>query len=176
LSRQEVNQVLRRMGGIEGLIARLMYGTGMRVNETLTLRVQDLSFDRNEITVHGEGNPTSPRLRRAGKVRRVPCPAKLQEPVRKHLVERKKLFEADRDLHEIRMQRAVKRAADAAGVSARVTPHVMRHCFATHLLEAGADIRSVQELLGHSDLSTTQIYTHVLNKRPLDAVSPFDTL
>ena len=173
LSRQEVDEVLRRMDGIEGLIARLMYGTGMRVNEALGLRVQDLSFDRNEITVHGKGN----------KVRRVPFPTKLQEPVRKHLLERKKLFESDREenmhevylpdalarkypkapyewrwqfvfpsdsystdprsgrrrrhhLHEIRMQRAVKRAANAAGVTARVTPHVMRHCFATHLLEA----------------------------------------
>jgi integron integrase len=213
LSRREVDEVLRRMDGIEGLIARLMYGTGMRVNEALTLRVQDLSFDRNEITVHGKGN----------KVRRVPFPTKLQEPVRKHLVERQKLFEADREqnmhevylpdalarkyptapydwrwqfvfpsdsystdprsgrrrrhhLHEIRMQRAVKRAANATGVTARVTPHVMRHCFATHLLEAGADIRTVQELLGHSDVSTTQIYTHVLNKGPLGVVSPFDTL
>jgi len=213
LSRQEVDLVLRRMDGIEGLIARLMYGTGMRVNEALGLRVQDLSFDRKEITVHGKGN----------KVRRVPFPAKLREPVRKHLVERKKLFESDRKqnmhevylpdalarkypkapyewrwqfvfpsdsystdprsgrrrrhhLHEIRVQRAVKRAANATGMTARVTPHVMRHCFATHLLEAGADIRTVQELLGHSDVSTTQIYTHVLNKGPLGVVSPFDTL
>jgi integron integrase len=213
LSRHEVDEVLRRMDGIEGLIARLMYGTGMRVNEALTLRVQDLSFDRNEITVHGKGN----------KVRRVPFPTKLQEPVRQHLGKRKILFESDREqnmhevylpdalarkypkapyewrwqfvfpsdtystdprsgrrrrhhLHEIRMQRAVKRAADATGVTARVTPHVMRHCFATHLLEAGADIRTVQELLGHSDVSTTQIYTHVLNKGPLGVVSPFDTL
>ena len=213
LSRQEVNDVLQRMAGIEGLIARLMYGTGMRVNEALSLRIQDLSFDRNEITVHGKGN----------KVRRVPFPTKLQDPVRKHLVERQKLFESDREqnmhevylpdaleskypkapyewrwqfvfpsdsystdprsgrrrrhhLHEIRMQRAVKRAANATGVTARVTPHVMRHCFATHLLEAGADIRTVQELLGHSDVSTTQIYTHVLNKGPLGVVSPFDTL
>ena len=213
LSRQEVNTVLGLMTGIEGLIARLMYGTGMRVNEALTLRVQDLSFDRNEITVHGKGN----------KVRRVPFPAKLQEPVRHHLAGRQEVFESDRaknmhevylpdalarkypkapyewrwqfvfpsdtystdprsgrqrrhHLHEIRMQRAVKRAANAAGVTARVTPHVMRHCFATHLLEAGADIRTVQELLGHSDVSTTQIYTHVLNKGPLGVVSPFDTL
>jgi len=213
LSRQEVNEVLRRMDGVEGLVTRLMYGTGMRVNEALALRVQDLSFERSEITVHGKGN----------KVRRVPFPTKLQRPVREHLEGRRTLYEADKSkgmhevhlpdalarkypkaphewrwqfvfpsddysadprsgarrrhhLHEIRIQRAVRRATDAAGITAHVTPHVMRHCFATHLLEAGQDIRTVQELLGHSNVSTTQIYTHVLNKGPLGVVSPFDTL
>jgi integron integrase len=213
LSRQEVAEVLRRMEGVEGLIARLMYGTGMRVNEALALRVQDLSFDRHEITVHGKGN----------KVRRVPFPVRLQPVVQEHLVQRRALYEADKaknmhgvylpdaldrkypnasyewrwqyvfpsddystdprsgarrrhDLHEIRVQRAVKRATEAAGLTARVTPHVMRHCFATHLLESGQDIRTVQELLGHSDVSTTMIYTHVLNNGPLGVVNPMDTL
>jgi integron integrase len=213
LSRQEVAELLRRMQGVEGLIARLMYGTGMRVNEALALRVQDLSFDRHEITVHGRGN----------KVRRVPFPVRLQPVVQEHLVQRRALYVADKakdmhgvylpdalgrkhpnvsyewrwqyvfpsddystdprsgarrrhHLHEIRVQRAVKRATEAAGLTARVTPHVMRHCFATHLLESGQDIRTVQELLGHSDVSTTMIYTHVLNNGPLGVVNPMDTL
>jgi len=153
------------MDGVEGLVTRLMYGTGMRVNEALGLRVQDLAFDRSEITVHGKGNKAPYEWRwqfvfpsddystdpRSGHVRR-------------------------HHLHEIRIQRAVKRATEAAGITARVTPHVMRHCFATHLLEAGQDIRTVQELLGHSHVSTTQIYTHVLNRGPLGVVSPMDTL
>lgn len=81
-----------------------------------------------------------------------------------------------RHLHPIRVQRAVKRTATEAEITARVTPHTLRHCFATHLLEAGQDIRTVQELLGHADVSTTMIYTHLLNKGPMGVVSPLDTL
>lgn len=67
-------------------------------------------------------------------------------------------------LHEVRVQRAVKRAATEAEITARVTPHTLRHCFATHLLEAGQDIRTVQELLGHADVSTTMVYITYLTK------------
>lgn len=79
-------------------------------------------------------------------------------------------------LYEIQVQRAVKRAAAEAGIPARVTPHTLRHCFATYLLETGHDSRTVQELLGHADVSTMMIYTRVLNKGPLGVVSPPDTL
>jgi len=214
LSREEVRALLRQMDGTEELIVRLMYGTGMRVSETLRLRIHDLSFDRNEITV---------RAGKGDKDRRVPFPLALKSDLYQQLDARRALFEEDKakKMHEVelpmalarkypnapyewgwqyvfpapdystdprsgavrrhhldpqRIQRAVKRASTGAGITTRVTPHAMRHSFATHLLEAGQDIRTVQELLGHSDVKTTQIYTHVLNKGSLGVTSPLDTL
>jgi len=77
-------------------------------------------------------------------------------------------------LHESVLQKAVKNAARQAGIHKPVGPHTFRHCFATHLLESGYDIRTVQELMGHKDVKTTMVYTHVMNKGPLGVRSPLD--
>ena len=79
-------------------------------------------------------------------------------------------------IHESVLQKAVKQAAKQAGITKPVGPHTFRHCFATHLLESGYDIRTVQELMGHKDVKTTMVYTHVMNKGPLGVRSPLDEL
>ena len=213
LSTDDVRRVIERMPGVSQLMARILYGSGLRVMECCTLRVKDLDLDRGELTVrHGKG----------GRDRRTMIPVSLVADIRNHLRTRKTqhamdvrrgagyvalpealraklgtqsgrrwewqwVFAATREyrdpetgerrrhhLHETVIQAAVIAGARAAGIGQRVTCHTFRHSFATHLLEAGYDIRTVQELLGHRDVSTTMIYTHVLNRGGLGVRSPLD--
>lgn len=161
MSRPEVSAVLARLHGPVWIMASLMYGSGLRLQECVELRVKDLSFDRCELVVRdGKG----------GKDRVTMLPDALRRPLEDEVTGEKRRHH----LHESVVQRAVKEAARAAGIARPATCHSLRHSFATHLLESGYDIRTIQELLGHRDVSTTMIYTHVLNQGARGVRSPLD--
>jgi integron integrase len=212
LTRAECKAVLSHLEGPAAMVAKLLYGSGLRINEALRLRLKDVDLQRRVITVRdGKGAkdrvtllPDSliPELRlHIRQVRTMHEQAKargyggVELP---HALERKYprapfevgwqyVFPAASPSRDPRtgtwrrhhlslklMQRRVKQAMRAAGIERPASCHTFRHCFATHMLEAGSDIRTVQELMGHASVKTTQIYTHVLNRGGIAARSPLD--
>nr|WP_145545472.1 integron integrase [Variovorax boronicumulans] len=214
LSADEVGAVLGRMEGEHALLARLLYGTGLRINEGLRLRVKDLDFAQRAVFVR-EG--------KGGKDRVVMLPDSLVPDLRAQLARSRLVWNADvaagqagvelpyalerkypragsswgwfwvfpqdhvatdprsgvirrHHLYAETFQRAFKRAVQQAGIAKPATPHTLRHCFATHLLQSGSDIRTVQELLGHADVATTMVYTHVIRMGGMAVRSPLDRL
>lgn len=214
LTKDEVAGLLAHMEGPAALMARLLYGTGMRLMEGMRLRIKDVDFDRHVIMV---------RDAKGGKDRVVMLPRSLAPPLRLQLLASRSQWEHDRQaqrggvevphaldskypqvghtwawfwlfpsptlsvdprsgverrhhLYEDRVQRSLKKAVALAGIAKPVSVHTLRHSFATHLLQSGTDIRTVQELLGHSDVSTTMIYTHVLKVAAGGTASPLDSL
>ncbi len=212
LTKPEVQLVLGQLSGVPQLIARLLYGSGLRLLESLRLRVKDVDFARNELIVReGKGNkdrrtmlPESvkPDLQThlesvrvlhqndlADGFGQVYLPDALEQklpnapaewkwqyvfPSPVHSVDPRSGIKRRHHLHEGSVSRAITQAVRRSKIPKRATSHSFRHSFATHLLEAGYDIRTVQELLGHEDVSTTMIYTHVLNKGGKGVKSPLD--
>lgn len=148
-------------------ILEVLYSTGVRVSELVSLNLNHLHPEENEITVFGKG--AKERIVLLGEHARQALSAYLEKS-RPHL-SREGSSEAlfiNRDgtrLTERSIHRLIQRHAKKAGINRKVSPHTLRHSFATHMLEGGADLRVVQELLGHTSLSTTQIYTHVSQDR-----------
>ena len=208
----EVKAVLGAMTGTPQLMAELLYGTGMRLNEGLQIRVKDVDFGQQQITVRDtQGNQDRVTV----------LPQRIVERLQAHLVLIKhqhqqdldqgygqvylpyalerKYANADRDwiwqyvftasnrsedpqsgivhrhhLDPSIIQKAIKVAVRQVGIAKKASCHTLRHSFATHLLENGYDIRTVQELLGHKDVKTTMVYTHVVNRNGLGVRSPLD--
>ena len=213
LSVDEVQQVIAEVENRYRLIVQLLYGSGLRLLEALTLRVKDVDFGRGQLTIRDpkwkrDRTTMMPRavtaelheqFARARFVHqddlaagfgRVWLPDALAKKYPNAAVDWRWQWvfpapgrwraadgqEGRHHVHETNVQRAVQRAAIAADVGHRVTCHTFRHSFATHLLERGHDIRTVQELLGHRDVATTMIYTHVLRHGARGVRSPLDPL
>lgn len=213
LTPEEVRQVLRRLTDPERLVVALLYGSGLRIQECVSLRIKDVDTDRREIIVRaGKGDKDRrvplaesaiPDVARARRIAREIWQRDRRSGIRTTGIGEallRKIPSADTDwywfylfpatrtviddagkrrrhhLHASQVQRVLPEVARAAGLTKRVTCHAFRHSFATHLLESGTDIRTIQELLGHASLKTTMMYTHVLNRGALGVRSPADSL
>ena len=215
LSKSEIKDLLSYVeGGTQLLMARLLYGCGMRLMECVRLRVLDVDFKYRQIVI---------REAKGRKDRVVPIPETLLDALKQQIEKTRQEHDSDlkqgqgrvylpealarkypnaekefkwqyvffasasskdprsgdyrrHHIHESSLQRYVKKAAEKAEINKKVNCHCLRHSFATHVLESGYDIRTVQELLGHADVSTTMIYTHVLNRPGVSVNSPLDSL
>jgi len=212
LSKDEVKRVIGCMSGVYKVIAQIMYGGGLRVMETMRLRIKDIDFANHQIIVRdGKGDNDRVTI----------LPDTVIQPLQLHLKLVKIIHEKDladgfgavylpfalerkypnankewiwqyvfpaasrsmdkeagpmqrHHLHETAVQKAVKDAARLAKINKKVSPHTFRHSFATHLLQNNYDIRTIQELLGHKDVKTTMIYTHVSGRGASGVQSPLD--
>lgn len=214
LNIQEIKQIFDYLEGTKLLMVKLIYGSGLRLNECLSLRIKDIDLEQNIITIRsGKGN----------KDRMTILPENLKQNIENHITDIKHLYLLDREneengvempgalgkkypgagkewgwfwlfpsnklsvdprskqvrryhLYPSTLQKSFHEALKKSHVEKRASIHTLRHSFATHLVESGYDIRTIQELLGHSNVSTTMIYTHVAQKNKLSVISPMDNL
>lgn len=170
LTKEEVKRMIDSADNQKSrLIISLLYSTGLRVSELVNLKVDDVNFaDKSGWVRRGKG----------AKDRLFVLSDNLGKEIQEYLTgkEHKFLFSKDEPLTTRNIQKIIKGTKVRAGISKKVTPHTMRHSFATHLLEQGTDIRLIQTMLGHSSLSTTQVYTHVSGEQIKKVANPFDSL
>lgn len=213
LSKEEAIRFFRYLDGTHALMAKLLYGSGLRLMECVRLRIKDIDLDRKRIKVLGKGNkwrstiiaePVVPLLHTH--IQRVKAlhhadleegfgevymPAALSRkytnaaretiwqylfPSQKRSIDPRSGKERRHHVMESGLQKAVKRAAKRADINKRVTCHTLRHSFATTMLEKGVTIRLLQELLGHANVKTTEMYTHVMDKDISRLTSPLEDL
>lgn len=174
LSVEEIDALLRTFdittakGCRDSAIVEVLYSTGLRVTELVTLRMNDLFFGEGYVRVIGKGD----------KQRLVPISSAARDKIQLYMEFRKPekpseptlfLNNRGKPLTRVMVFTIIRQAAERAGITKSISPHTLRHSYATHLLEGGANIRQVQELLGHESISTTEVYTH-LNRRHLRSV------
>lgn len=153
-------------------ILEILYGSGMRVSEVATLKLNDINFNAGFLKCKGKGQKE--RVIPFGSKAKIALERYLKNARPKFILKRKEreeifLSRLGKPLSRVSMWKIVRSYTRKAGIKKRITPHTLRHSFATHMLEGGADLRIVQELLGHADISTTQIYTHI-NKDRLKSI------
>ena len=171
LTTEEIDRIIGAIdpstpkGRRDSAMLELLYSCGLRVSELTTLRIPDLFFGEGYIRVTGKGD----------KQRLVPVSAVARDKIRRWLEDRGDLYDKRKKeetlflnnrggrLTRVMVFMIIKQAAERAGIEKRISPHTFRHSFATHLLEGGASIRQVQEMLGHENILTTEIYTHLDN-------------
>ena len=152
----------------------LMYASGLRVSELLNLEKRNVNLNKGIITIFGKG----------AKERKVPMGDFALEYVVKYLNEVRDLFHGKdskylflnrqgKPLSRVYFFKQIRKYAESVGIETQISPHTLRHCFATHMLEGGAELRAVQEMLGHTNIATTQIYTHISTKRIINAYDLF---
>lgn len=173
MTHDEVDKLLAQpaqdnMRGLrDAAMLELLYATGLRISELVSLRMDELNLDLGFVRTQGKGK----------KERLVPTGRVAQAIMRRYLADSRPQFLKGKTSEYCFLSRegepmtrqafwkTIKKYADLAGIRKTISPHKLRHSFATHLIERGADLRAVQEMLGHSDIATTQIYTHVLGER-----------